>query len=150
MFRYARKDWAVTSGTIGMDELATTTVRSGCCYLVAHIAASSNYHNSSSALWRTHANDAVFLREAVSRMANMLVACSSIDLLTSVSINGNGSNATAYVRQFLSFSSECNIGSAEYHAQPLWHTVSLWSLVSVEVDLVWHTLLVSCQINQPF
>jgi hypothetical protein len=46
MFRYPRKDWAVTSGMAHMDQLAKRTVRSGDCHVVAHIAACSDLHIS--------------------------------------------------------------------------------------------------------
>lgn len=130
-----------------MDELATITVRSGDCYLVAHIAACSNYHNSSSALWRAHANVVVFLREILSRMANTIVACSSKDLLIYVSIDRNGSNATVQVRQSLSFSPGCNTSSAECHT---FGGALSRSGVSIAVGSVWYTPLVSCQIDQVF
>jgi hypothetical protein len=57
-----------------MDELATSAVRLGDCHLVAHIAARSNYHNSSAGLRRTYAHRVVQLRKMVLRMMRELAA----------------------------------------------------------------------------
>lgn len=74
MFRYPRKDWTVTSEIISMDQLATTTVRSGDCNLVAHITACSSYHISLAALWRSYTHLVVQLREVIAHMVSELVA----------------------------------------------------------------------------
>jgi len=71
MFRYPRKDWAVTSGMARLDQLAKRTVRSDDCHVVAYIAACSDLHISAG-LWRSNALFVVHLRDVVARIARSL------------------------------------------------------------------------------
>ncbi|UPX16015.1 uncharacterized protein EKO05_0006440 [Ascochyta rabiei] len=65
MFRYPRKDWAVTSGMASMDELAKTAVRSGDCHLVAHIAACGDFSISFATLWRSYTYFIIVMPEMI-------------------------------------------------------------------------------------
>jgi hypothetical protein len=76
-----------------MDELATPTVRPGDYHLIAHIAACSNYRNSSSALWHAHAH----LIEIISCMGDILAAWSVREVFIAIPVESL--IATLSVRQ---------------------------------------------------